>query len=54
MGICRVDIHLPSDEEAFDTAVRIVKAADPIDYLVVALEQKDRRLIQVIMRDGPV
>ncbi len=54
MGICRVDIHLPADEEAFDTAVRIVKAADPIDYLVVPLEQKDRRLIQVIMRDGPV
>lgn len=54
MGICRVDIHLPADGEAFETAIRIVKAADPIDYLVIPLEQKDRRLIQVIMRDGPV
>lgn len=54
MGICRVDIHIPSDGEAYDTAMRIVKAADPIDYRVLPLEQKDRRLIQVIMRDGPV
>jgi uncharacterized hydrophobic protein (TIGR00341 family) len=54
MGICRVDIHLPADEDAYDTAIRIVKAADPIDYVVIPLEQKDRRLIQVTMRDGPV
>lgn len=54
MGICRVDIHVPADGEAFETAVRIVKAADPIDYLVLPLTQQDRRLIQVIMRDGPV
>lgn len=54
MGICRVDIHLPADSDAYDTAIRIIKAADPIDYLVLQPEQKDRRLIQVIMRDGPV
>lgn len=54
MGICRVDIHLPADDAAFETAMRIVKAADPIDYVVLQPEQTDRRLIQVIMRDGPV
>ena len=54
MGICRVDIHIPADSEAYDTAMRIVKAADPIDYRVLPLEQQDRRLIQVVMRDGPV
>ncbi|MFN7057131.1 TIGR00341 family protein [Hyphomonas sp.] len=54
MGICRVDIHLPGGGETFDIAIRIVKAADPIDYLVLQPEQTDRRLIQVIMRDGPV
>ncbi|MBY9068378.1 TIGR00341 family protein [Hyphomonas sp. WL0036] len=52
MGICRVDIHL-ADGEAFDIALRVVKAADPFDYLVLQPEQKDRRLIQVYMRDGP-
>ncbi len=54
MGICRVDIHLPGGAEAFETAIRIVKAADPIDYVVFRPEQSDRRFIQVIMRDGPV
>ena len=54
MGICRVDIHLPGGGDAFETAIRIVKAADPIDYVVLQPEQTDRRLIQVIMRDGPV
>lgn len=52
MGICRIDIHLPTGE-AYDIAIRAVKAADPFDYLVVQPEQKDRRLIQVFMRDGP-
>lgn len=54
MGICRVDIHIPAGGETFETAIRIVKAADPIDYVVLQPEQKDRSLIQVIMRDGPV
>lgn len=52
MGICRIDIHVP-DGEAFDSAIRIVKAADPFDYVVVNTEQQDRRLIHVYMRDGP-
>ncbi|ABI75355.1 putative membrane protein [Hyphomonas neptunium ATCC 15444] len=54
MGICRVDIHIPADGEVYDTVMRIVKAADPIDYRVLPLEQQDRRLIHVVMRDGPV
>lgn len=52
MGICRVDVHLP-DGEAFDQAIKVVKGADPFDYVVIDTEQKDRRLIQVYMRDGP-
>lgn len=52
MGIARIDVHVPAGE-AFDNAVRIVKAADPFDYVVIEPEQKDRRLIQVYMRDGP-
>lgn len=52
MGICRVDIHLPAGD-AFDLAIRVVRGADPFDYLVIEPEQKDRRLIHVYMRDGP-
>lgn len=52
MAIRRIEIHLPAGD-AFDKAIRIVKAADPLDYLVIELEQRDRRLIQVFMRDGP-
>lgn len=52
MGICRIDLHVP-DGEAFDLALRAVKAADPFDYVVVDTEQKDRRLVHVYMRDGP-
>lgn len=51
MGISRVDIHLP-DGEVFDSAIKIVKAADPFDYVVLRPEQTDRRLIEVYMRDG--
>ncbi len=52
MGICRIDIHLPRDE-AFDIALRVIKAAQPFDYIVLPPEQQDRRYIQVYMRDGP-
>lgn len=52
MGICRIDIHLPAGKP-FDLALSAVKAADPFDYMVLTPEQKDRRLIQVYMRDGP-
>lgn len=52
MGICRVDVHVPAGE-VFDNVMRIVKAADPFDHLVIEPEQRDRRLIHVYMRDGP-
>ncbi len=52
MGICRVDVHVPAGEVS-DNVVRIVKAADPFDYVVLTPEQQDRRLIHVFMRDGP-
>ena len=47
----RLDIHM-RDSEALDTVVRAVKAAEPIDYYVVPLEQQDRKLISVFLRDG--
>lgn len=52
MGICRIDLHVP-DGEAFDVAIRVVKAADPFDYVVLQQEQTDRKLVHVYMRDGP-
>ncbi|MBK8198772.1 MAG: TIGR00341 family protein [Acidobacteria bacterium] len=52
MGICRIDLHVP-DGEAFDLALRAVKAADPFDYVVLQPEQTDRKLVHVYMRDGP-
>ncbi len=47
----RLDIHL-RDGDAFETVVRVVKAANPIDYVVVPLERQDRRLISVFLRDA--
>ena len=47
----RLDIHM-RDSEALDTVIRAVKAAEPIDYYVVPLEQQDRKLISVFLRDG--
>ncbi|MEM1087468.1 MAG: TIGR00341 family protein [Pseudomonadota bacterium] len=47
----RLDIHM-RQSDALDTVVRAVKAAEPVDYYVVPLEQKDRRLISVFLRDG--
>ena len=38
--------------DAFETALRAIRAADPIDYVVVPLEQQDRRLVLVFLRDG--
>jgi len=52
MGICRIDVHVQHGE-VFDQVVRIVKAADPFDYVVIEPQQRDRRLIHVYMRDGP-
>ena len=47
----RLDIHLSKDE-ACETVIRAIKAADPIDYVVIETEQQDRCLISVFMRDG--
>lgn len=47
----RLDIHL-RDGDGYDTVIRVVKAADPVDYIVVPLEQRDRKLISVFVRDG--
>lgn len=37
--------------DAFDTVMRAVKNAEPIDYAVAPLQQQDRRLIVVFLRD---
>ena len=47
----RLDLHM-RDGELFETALRAIRAADPIDYIVVPLEQKDRRYVSVFLRDG--
>lgn len=46
----RLDIHVPVGE-SYDLALRAVKASDPIEILVIPLEQRDRRLISVFIRD---
>ena len=45
-----IEIHLKKRDR--DTVIRAVKAADPVDYAVIDVEQQDRQLIQVIMREG--
>ena len=40
------------DCEAFEVAIRAIKAADPVDYVVIPLEKKDRRYVSVFLRDG--
>ena len=47
----RLDIHLSKDA-ACDTVISAIKAADPIDYVIMETEQKDRCMISVFMRDG--
>lgn len=47
----RLDLHM-RDGELFETALRAIRAADPIDYIVVPLEQQDRRYVSVFLRDG--
>lgn len=47
----RLDLHM-RDGELFETALRAIRAADPIDYVVIPLEQKDRRFVSVFLRDG--
>ena len=40
------------DSDQFDTVIRAIKAADPIDYLVIPVEQKDRKYVSVFLRNG--
>ena len=47
----RLDLHM-REGDLFETALRAIRAADPIDYIVVPLEQKDRRFVSVFLRDG--
>ncbi|MCR9269888.1 MAG: TIGR00341 family protein [Hyphomonadaceae bacterium] len=47
----RLDLHM-RDGALFETALKAIRAADPIDYIVVPMEQKDRRYISVFLRDG--
>lgn len=46
----RIEIHLP-EGEAYENVLRAVKNSEPIDYSVVQPEQRDRRIINVFMRD---
>lgn len=46
-----LEVHLPADDR-FDTVIRAVKAADPIDYYVQSTERKDRKLVSVFIREG--
>ena len=46
-----LEVPLPADDR-FDTVIRAVKAADPIDYYVQNTERKDRKLISVFIREG--
>ena len=47
----RLDLHI-REGSAYETALKAIRAADPIDYIVVPLEQQDRRLVSVFLRDG--
>lgn len=47
----RLDLHVKGGE-AYETAMRAIRAAEPIDYVVIPLEQQDRRYVSVFLRDG--
>lgn len=47
----RLDLHM-REGEAYETALKAIRAADPVDYIVIPLEQQDRRLVSVFLRDG--
>lgn len=47
----RLDLHI-REGAAYETALKAIRAADPIDYIVVPLERQDRRLVSVFLRDG--
>ncbi len=47
----RLDIHMRHGD-SMDTVLRAIQAADPIDYMVIPVEQQDRRCVSVFLRDG--
>lgn len=47
----RIEIHL-REGDAYDTVLRAIKNADPIDYSVLKPEQENRRILNVFMRDA--
>lgn len=47
----RLDLHI-REGAAYETALKAIRSADPIDYIVVPLERRDRRLVSVFLRDG--
>ena len=47
----RLDLHVPLGE-AFDLCLRIIRAEEPVDLLVLSPEQRDRKLIVAYLRDG--
>lgn len=47
----RLDIHM-RDGAALDLVLRAIQAAKPVDYYVIEPQQRDRRLISVLLRDG--
>lgn len=47
----RLEVHL-RDGAPFDTVLRAIKHFEPIDYFVAHPETENRRVINVLMRDG--
>lgn len=47
-----LEIHLPAADDRYDTVLRAVKHAEPIDYYVLDTEQHDRKLVCVFLREG--
>lgn len=47
----RLDVHM-RECDAYHTVEKAVRAADPIDFYVTQPEQRDRRVITVILEDG--
>lgn len=46
----RLELHV-RDGEPFETALKAIRNADPVDFHVLLPEQKDRKIVNVFMRD---
>ena len=47
----KLELHAPAGN-AFDIAIKAIEAAEPVDYHVLELERRDRRLVSVFLRDA--